>query len=304
MNVGTISVVGAGIIGSGIAALFSLSGYRVIVFDINPDGEKDVRKAMCLARPVLQKLGNISINEKSPEFTTVLEESLDGADFVIEALPEEIDIKRGMYQRIEQLVSEDVIVMSSSSGFLPSELQATMKIPGRFLVAHPCNPSYLMPVVELVPGNQTTVGALDRAENLFSDVGKKIIRMRREIPGHLVNRLQAALWREAVYLVREGYASVGDVDRAITDGLGPRWAVCGPHKIFHFAGGTDGIQGFLDRLGPAVEHWWSTLGSPVLDIETSQMLVDGMEEVMQDRSLEYEMKNRDEQVVRVLNLLN
>lgn len=300
----TISVIGAGIIGSGIAALFSLSGYKVKIYDKNSAAEKNVLNSICQARPIIKQLGNLSPDEKIPEFTTILGKSLDGAKFVIEALPEDINIKTDMYQRIEEMISNDVIVMSSSSGFLPSELQATMKNPERLLVAHPCNPPYLMPVVELVPGNLTTVGALDKAENLFSDVGKKTIRMRREVPGHLVNRLQAALWREAVYLVREGYASVSDVDRAITDGLGPRWAVCGPHKIFHFAGGSDGIQGFLDRLGPAVEHWWSTLGCPVLDTKTSQMLVEGMKEAMQNSSFEYEIKNRDEQVVRVLNLLN
>lgn len=298
-----IAVIGAGLIGSGVAALFSLSGFNVKVFDSDGNAQANVDTCVDDAQAVMTGLGLLSVDAKKPKFYTVLDECVEGADFIIESLPEDIKIKEYMYQRLESLVAGDTVIMSCSSGLLPTKLQETLHAPERFLIAHPCNPPYLMPLVELVPGNKTTASTLDKAEALFLGVGKKVIRLTREVPGHLVNRLQAALWREAVYLVQEGYASVSDVDRAITDGLGPRWAVCGPHKVFHFAGGSEGIQGFLNRLGPAIEHWWGTLGNPVLDETTSSLLVEGMEVAMQDCSLKDELEKRDTQIVRILNLL-
>jgi carnitine 3-dehydrogenase len=171
------------------------------------------------------------------------------------------------------------------------------------LIAHPCNPAYLMPLVELVGGTATAPEALDRAEQFYRALGKDTVRLQREATGHLVNRLQAALWREAVHLVAEGYASVADVERAVTQGLGPRWTVCGPHTIFHLAGGPDGMAGFLDRLGPAAESWWASLGTPKLDDATRAKLIAQMATFAAGKSTEQLAAERDKQIVDVMQTI-
>jgi carnitine 3-dehydrogenase len=144
---------------------------------------------------------------------------------------------------------------------------------------------------------------MDRAEAFYRALGKQTVRLQREATGHLVNRLQAALWREAVHLVAEGHATVADVDRAVTEGLGARWTVCGPHAIFHLSGGAQGMAGFLDRLGPAVESWWADLGQPTLDAATRAKLIAQMQDAAQGRSTEAMAQARDEHMLRVMRLL-
>lgn len=297
-----VAVIGAGTIGAAWAAFFALAGRPVRVADPSPEAAARIDAMLASARPVMQTLGTLSTTPTTPQLAGGIAQAVREASFIQEALPEDLALKRAAYRTIEACAPTDALLMSSSSGLLPSVLQQGLTHPERLLVAHPCNPAYLMPLVELVGGSQTAPAALERAERFYQALGKQTIRLQREATGHLVNRLQAALWREAVHLVAEGYASVADVDRAVTQGLGARWTVCGPHAIFHLAGGPQGMAGFLQRLGPAVQGWWADLGSPTLDAATCQRLIEQMDQAAAGRTPQEMATERDEHMLRVLAL--
>lgn len=295
-----VAVIGAGTIGAGWAAFFSLRGIPVRVADVSDDAQTLITSTIERARPAMQALGLLSDTPVTPVLTKYVEEAVQGAVHIQEALPEQIALKHHVYQLIESAADPRVIIASSSSGLQPSRLQEKMHYPERFLVAHPANPPYLMPLVEISGGILTADWALDEAEQFYRGHGKEIVRLRREITGHLMNRLQAALWREAVHLVSEGYASVGDVDRTITAGLGARWAICGPHEIFHLSGGDQGMAGFLERLGPAVTAWWDDLGNPVLDEKTKAILIASMAEAARGKTYAEMAVERDRKMIPIL----
>lgn len=297
-----VVVIGAGLIGAGWAALFALRGHRVIVVDPAADARDRVIDMLVRARPVMAALGQLAAEVSEPGIVGVIDAAIADAILVQEALPEDLALKQRAYAQIEKVVAPGVPIASSSSGLLPSALQRGMAHPERLLIAHPCNPPYLMPVVELVGGEHTAAGVLDQAERFYRGLGKQIVRLQREITGHLINRLQAALWREATHLVAQGYAEVADVDRAVTEGLGARWAVCGPHEIFHLAGAAEGMSGFLTRLGPAIEAWWQTLGEPVLDERTRTRLIDSMADAAGGRSVAEMAAERDRRMIEILRV--
>ncbi len=297
---GPVAVLGAGVIGAGWAAFFACRGLDVRVADPSTGAQAAIDTAMQRARPAMDALGLLSADATVPQLTQDVKQAVADARHIQEALPEQIELKRRVYAEVEASAASDAVIASSSSGVLPSVLQEGLRHPERLVIAHPCNPPYLMPVVEIVGGSQTAPWAIDEAENFYQALGKQTVRLQREVTGHLINRLQAALWREAVHLVAEGYASVADVDRAITQGLGARWAVCGPHEIFHLSGGEQGMAGFLDRLGPAVENWWADLGQPVLDARTRRALIDGMNEAAAGRTPAEMSEARDRRMLPVL----
>jgi carnitine 3-dehydrogenase len=297
---GPVAVLGAGTIGAGWAAFFALSGLDVRVLDPAESAVAAITLALDRARPVMAALGLLSPTPTVPRVTPDMASAVTGAVHVQDALPEQLELKRTMLAEVEAHVAVDTLIASSSSGLQPSLMQHGMRHPERFVIAHPCNPPYLMPVVEIVGGSQTAPWAIEAAKAFYEGLGKQVIVLRREVTGHLINRLQAALWREAVHLVAEGYASVEDVDLAVTAGLGARWAVCGPHQIFHLSGGDAGMQGFLDRLGPAVQSWWADLGTPTLNAATCKALVDGMNEASNGRSVADMATERDRRMIQVL----
>lgn len=297
-----VAVLGAGTIGAAWAAFFALAGLEVRVADPAPGARASLDAMLVRARPAMQALGLLSDRPAQPRLCRDIAEAVAGVAAIQEALPEQLELKRAAYRAVEAAAPADALLMSSSSGLLPSVLQQGLQHPERLLIAHPCNPAYLMPLVELVGGTQTAPAALDRAEAFYRALGKQTVRLQREATGHLVNRLQAALWREAVHLVAEGYATVADVDRAVTEGLGARWTVCGPHAIFHLSGGEQGMAGFLDRLGTAVESWWADLGDPRLDAATRERLIAQMQQAAAGRSPAQMARERDEHMLRVLGL--
>jgi carnitine 3-dehydrogenase len=297
---GPVAVIGAGTIGAGWAAFFALSGLEVRVLDSSDSAPAQVMAMLERARPTMQALGLLSAHATTPTVTRSVPEAVAGAVHIQEALPEDLALKHRVYAEVEASADASAIIASSSSGLQPSELQAGLRHPERLVVAHPCNPPYLMPLVEIVGGRLTAPWALDATEAFYQALGKQTVRLRREVTGHIINRLQAALWREAVHLVANGYASVADVDRAVTEGLGARWAVCGPHTIFHLSGGADGMAGFLDRLGPAVETWWADLGTPELDEATRKAVIDGMRDAAQGRTPADMARERDRRVIPVM----
>ncbi|WP_200930668.1 3-hydroxyacyl-CoA dehydrogenase NAD-binding domain-containing protein [Pseudorhodoferax sp. Leaf274] len=296
-------MLGAGVIGAAWAAFFALAGRHVRVADPAPDAQQRIDAMLARARPAMQALGMLAAQPTLPRLVTGIEEAVQGACAIQEALPEQLELKRAAYRAVEAAAPSEALLMSSSSGLMPTLLQQGLAHPERLLIAHPCNPAYLMPLVELVGGQATSAEAMDRAEAFYRALGKQTVRLQREATGHLVNRLQAALWREAVHLVAEGYATVADVDRAVTEGLGARWTVCGPHAIFHLSGGSQGMAAFLERLGPAVESWWADLGQPTLDAGTRAKLIAQMQDAAQGRSTEAMAQERDAHMLRVMRLL-
>lgn len=274
----TIAVIGAGLIGSSWATLFLAAGLKVRASDPAPGAEARMRAFVTDAWPAMQALGTdkvgLAAGLEALSFHAAPEDAAAGAGFVQENAPERLEIKRETYARIESRLAPDAIISSSTSGIMPSDLQAGMQHPERLVVGHPFNPPHLIPLVEVVPGKATSEATVEAALAFYRAIGKVAIRVRKEVVGHVANRLQAAIWREAVHLAKEGVASVEDIDLAVSAGPGQRWSIMGPSKTFSLAGGPGGVKHFLDHLGPAMETWWADLGTPHLDAATRQILID------------------------------
>ncbi len=273
-----MAVVGAGTIGSSWAALFLAHGLDVAAHDPAPGAEQRLRGFVARAWPTLERLGLAEgADPERLSFHADPAEAVVGARFVQESGPENLAAKQALLARMEQGLAPDAIVASSTSGLLPSDLQAGRNGPERYLVGHPFNPPHLMPLVEVVGGRVTDPGVLDRAMAFYASVGKRPIRIQREVPGHVANRMQVALYREAIHLVLEGVASIEDVDAAIAYGPGLRWAIMGPHVLHHLAGGEGGLRHQLEHIGPGIESWWNDLGRPDLTPDVIDRLVAAFE---------------------------
>jgi carnitine 3-dehydrogenase len=273
-TVDRVAVVGAGTIGASWATLFLAHGLEVEVYDPAPDVERRVRDFIAGAWPAMTRLG--LAKDADPErlrFHADPAEAAEGAPFVQESGPENLAAKQALFARMEQGLERDAIVASSTSGLLPSDLQAARIGPERYLVAHPFNPPHLMPLVELVGGRATDAAVIERAAAFYRAVGKRPITIRREMLGHVANRMQVALYREAIHLALEGVASIEDIDAAIAYGPGLRWAIMGPHMLHHLAGGEGGLRHLLEHIGPGIETWWNDLGRPDLTPEVIDRLV-------------------------------
>ena len=278
-NVNHTAVLGAGVIGASWTALFLASGRSVAVFDVSDTTEAQVRGYVEQAWPVLKELG---LTEKgNPDrvsFHRSAAEAVDGAQFVQESVPERINIKHELFAAIEPALAPDAIVASSASGLTLSEMQAGWKNPGRFVLGHPFNPPHLIPLVEVMGNGRTAGGVVEAAERFYASVGKVTIRVNREVPGHVANRLQAAVWREAIHLVKTGVASVEDVDKAMWAGPCLRWAAMGPTMLFHLGAGEGGLAAFCQRYTDSFNRWWDDLGVLHLDPTMSATLVQGVTE--------------------------
>lgn len=304
-NIKKVALIGAGLIGASWAAYFLKQGLDVTVYDPASGAEASFQKILNNA---LNDLGKLNPESAPPpgrvNFTNVLKTALTKCDYIQENGPEKITLKQDLLCEIDQLVAPDILIGSSTSSFICSDLQVKCKNPQRILVAHPFNPPHLIPLVELGAGKMTSPDAIEAAYQFFSAIGKTPIKIKKEAVGHVANRLTAALWREAVHLVAEGIASVSDVDRAICYGPGLRWAVNGPHMLYHLGGGTGGMAGYLEHLGPAQEARWKTLGNPTLDAETCDKLIQGVASEAEGRTLDDLCKKRDEQLIALLQALS
>lgn len=300
-----IAVVGSGTIGASWAALFLAHGYDVTIYDPQPSAEAATRDLIANAWQGLAALGVAGNEAPKPwRFSTDLADVVRDADFVQESGPERADIKRQLYFELEASLRPGVIVASSTSGLVMSELQEGLRSPERFAVGHPFNPPHLVPLVEIVGGKKTSPDVLVWLDAFYRRTGKAPIRLNKEVPGHLANRLQAALWREAVHAVASGIASVEDVDTAIAQGPGLRWAIMGPHMIFNLAGGEGGMKHFLHHIGPAMEDWWRDLGTPQLGPEVNAALITGVAEEAAGRSRADLVKQRDAALIALIRQKN
>lgn len=298
-----VAVIGTGTIGASWAAFFLARGLSVAASDPAPQAETALRRLIAAAWPALRRLGAA---ESPPldrlSFHAEPEAAAAGADFVQENAPEREPLKCEVFRRLDAILPASVIIASSSSGLLISRLQADCRHPERCVIGHPFNPPHLVPLVEVVGGDRTAPATIERALAIYTALGKRPIHIRREVKGHVANRLQAALWREAVHLVAEGVASVEDIDTAISEGPGIRWALMGPHLIFHLAGGTSGIAHFLDQFAGPMEDWWRDLGRPQLTETVRQKLAEGISAEAAGRSIDALASERDRLLVELLAL--
>ena len=253
-----VCLAGAGVIGSGWAARFLARGLDVIATDPAPGAEERLRAGVENAWPALERVGlSEGASRSRLSFTTNLEEAVSEADYVQENAPEREDLKRELLARVDAAASPDVIVASSTSGFLPTSLQSGCQHPERVVVGHPFNPVYLLPLVEVVGGERTSPEVVERAMDFYRALGMRPLHVRKEVEGHLSDRLQEALWRENLHLIAEGIATPGELDEAIVYGPGLRWALMGVNLTFHMAGGEEGMAHMLRQFGPALELPWT-----------------------------------------------
>ena len=303
-DINRVAVVGTGTIGMSWAALFLARGLAVSAWDPAPDAEARLRCFIDEVWPVLARLGSVAPAPPlaSLTFHAHPEAAVAGVGFVQESAPEREAVKQELLARVDAVLPPEIVIASSSSGLLISRLQSGCRHPERVVLGHPFNPPHLIPLVEVVGGALTAPGAIEQAMTFYAGIGKRPIHLRREVAGHVANRLQAALWREAVHLVATGVASVADVDTAISDGPGLRWALMGPHLTFHLAGGAGGIAHFLEQLGPPLESWWDDLGAPALTPEVRAALVRGIAAQTGGRDIAALAAERDRFLTDLLSL--
>ena len=288
------AILGAGVIGASWTALLLASGRSVSVYDPDPGVEGSVRGYIEKAWPALEELG--LTDRATPDavsFAKSAGEAVDGADFVQENVPERLPIKHAAYREIEPILSADAIVSSSTSGLTLEALQEGWTEPANLILGHPFNPPHLIPLVELTANSRTNPAVLEAAEAFYNDIGKVTIRIRKGLPGHVANRLQAAVWREAVHMAVEGVASVEDIDKAMWAGPGLRWAAMGPTMLFHLGAGEGGLRAFCDHFKDTFNGWWDDLGDPRLDEDAIKKLVAGIADQTKGLTTEDLARNRD-----------
>jgi 3-hydroxyacyl-CoA dehydrogenase len=299
-----VAVVGTGVIGASWTALFLAKGLKVSATDIAPGAQARLNRYIDEAWPALERLGPAGVDCRSQlTFTPDLREAVADVDFVQENGPERIDFKKTLYGELDSLLPPSVIIASSSSGLTMSDIQSgCRRHPERCVIGHPFNPPHLIPLVEIVAGSKTAEDTVSRVTAFYTALGKQTIRLRKEIAGHVANRLQAALWREMVHLVSQGVVSVADADKAVCWGPGLRWGVMGPAMLFHLAGGVGGIEHFFNQFTAPMNDWWKTLGNPQITPEIRQLIVDGVLLETGARSLTALAAQRDKVLLGLLKI--
>ena len=303
-KVKTLGLLGTGVIGGGWAARALHFGIDVIAADVKPEMEEWIRGAVANAEPALARLTFAPLPPKGKlSFTTDLKVMAQRADFIQENIPEQLPLKQRMLAEVSRHAGTDVIIASSTSGLTPTDLQRDMISPERFCVAHPFNPVYLLPLVELVGGQKTAQSTIDAAAKFFTYIGMHPLHVRREVPGHLTDRLQEALWREILHLVNDGVATTGELDESIIYGPGLRWAAMGTNMIYHLAGGESGMRHMLAQFGPCLKWPWTKLEAPELTESLIDRMVEGTQAQAAGRSIRELERLRDDYLVAIQQVL-
>ena len=299
-----IAIIGTGVIGASWATLFLAKGLDVVATDIAPDAETQLRRFVKAAWPAVERLGLApGASQSRLAFVADLPTAVRGADLIQENGPERIDFKKKLYRQLDELLPPEVIIASSSSGLTMSEIQSDCPLhPERCVIAHPFNPPHLVPLVEIVGGAKTSEATIERTSEFYTGLGKQTVRLRKEVPGHVANRLQAALAREVYYLVAEDVVSVTDVDKALCWGPGLRWGIMGNMLLNHLGGGSGGIEHFFEQFTKPMTAWWKVLGSPELTPEVRGKLIDGVHAEVGSRSIAELEAQRDEILLGLLEL--
>ena len=298
-----IAIVGTGVIGASWAAQYLARGLDVIATDPAPDAETKLRKYVDEAWEQLEAIGlSPGASRGRLSFTKDLREALARADFVQENGPERPDFKIKLFADMDDATAPNSIIASSSSGIMPSVMQTSCKRPERVLVGHPFNPPHIIPLVEVVGGSKTSPDAVQRAIAFYASLGKKPIQLRKELPGHVANRLQAALYREMLYLIEQGVLSVEDTDTALCYGPGLRWGVMGQSLQWHLGGGAGGIHHFMEHLMDPMVSQMQTLGTPNVTPALKQAVVDGVTREAAGRSVDQLAREENEVIIGLLEL--
>lgn len=299
-----IGIVGAGVIGGGWALHFLRLGKQVHVWDPAPAAGEQLLRQAEKTWPILEKLGlaqGASLDKLGfvPEL-----EALGEVQVIQENAPENLEKKQTLYQQFDATIPEEVPILSSTSGFSMTEMQASCRTAARTCVGHPFNPPYLMPLVEVVGGNTTDPEVVDWAVAFYTEHEKRPIRMKHEVPGFIANRLQEALWRETLHMVANGEATPEEIDDSIRYGPGLRWAIMGPCQTFHLAGGQGGMAHMLNHFGPALEEPWTRLLAPELTEELRTRMITGCLGMSENRDIDESVQDRDECLLRIMQVLD
>ena len=295
-----IAVIGTGVIGSGWIVRFLAHNKKVIAYDKDIRLKKKIIKEIKRTWPYVRKLFNKKkLKLKNFKYVTSIQEALKEADFVQECAPENYKLKTKLMEIIGKYSKTNVIISSSSSGLLPSRIYSKCKNPSRTIIAHPFNPVYMLPGVEIVPGKRTKKNFLKKAYKFYKSISMNPIMIKKELPGYLSDRLQEALWREALHIVNEGYASTKELDRAIEDGPGMRWSLMGTFLTFHLAGGNAGMKHMLEQFGPALKLPWTKLKAPKLSNKLSNRVIAGTKKQAREKSVAEISKIRDEYLLNL-----
>src|ERR1700683_3518993 len=297
-----IAIGGTGVSGASWAALYLARGLNVIAPDPAPNAEDNLFRSIDAAWKDLQVIGlSPNASREHLQFTTDMKEALSNADLVQENGPERQDFKIKLFADMDAATPEDTIIASSSSGLTMSVMQSACKHPERCVTGHPFNPPHIVPLVEVVAGAKTSPETVERAIAFYTSIGKKPIHVRKEVVGHVANRLQAALYREIVYLIDQGVLDVADSDAAVCWGPGLRWGVMGPNLLFHLGGGQGGIQHFMEQFTGPLATWWKDLGK-ITDFspEVKQTIIDGVLKEANGRSIEELERERDTVLLELL----
>ena len=299
-----IAIIGTGVIGTGWTARLLANGYNVKAWD--PSDNFDSRLIANIKRlwPTLEKYG-ITSNASLSNLSTVtsLDAACDGAILVQESAPEDLVIKKHLHKKISGAISGSTIIASSSSGLLPTEIQVVYEDPEKFIIGHPFNPVYLLPLVEIVGGEKTSQQTIESAKNFYTSIGMYPLVVRKEIEGYLADRLQEAQWREILHLVNDDVATTGEIDDAIIYGPGLRWAMMGTCLTFHLAGGNSGMRHMLKQFGPSLKLPWTKLEAPELTDGLIEKMVDGTLIQAGDQSIEELEELRDSCLIEIIQAL-
>ena len=297
-----ISVIGTGVIGTGWILRFLASNKKVIAFDKNKSQINYLKKEIKRTKSIIKKLYKKNINFNNLKIVDTLEEAVKNSDLIQENVPERLQIKKTVLKNISKVAPKNTIIASSSSGLLPSKLQSGCINPQRFIIAHPFNPVYILPLVEIVKGNKTSKIYINRANSFYKSIKMKTLLINRELPGFLSDRLQEALWREGLHIINDGFGSTKDLDDAITYGPGMRWALMGTFLTFHLAGGESGMKHMLDQFGPALKLPWTKLKSPELNDKLKQKIINGTALQSKNLSIDKLSNIRDNFLIDLIEL--
>jgi carnitine 3-dehydrogenase len=303
MTIKTVGIVGTGVIGASWAAFFLARGFDVRATDPADGAEAKLRSLIKSYWPTLEQLGlSAGASQDRLAFDADVAKAMRGVDFVQENGPERLDIKRDLIAKIDAAVSDQTLIATSSSGILISTMQDAAKHPERIVLGHPFSPPHLIPLVEVLGGKLTSQEAVQKAIAFYAGVGKKAIHIRREIKGHVTNRLQAALWQEALWLVEQDIASVADIDTAISYGPGLRWGLLGPFLNLEIAGGSGGLAHILEHLGPPMESWWTDLKTVHLNEMLNKKAVAETKDYLKPFDFEETVRQRDDILIKLLQM--